>query len=102
MRSFVKNSGLGFAIPYLHNGQMHDYLPDFLVRLNTSDERHLILKTKGYDPLEEVKSAAAARWVNAVNADGKHGAWAYRLVRKPTDIPPVLERMIDLTPGGSD
>jgi type III restriction enzyme len=22
--AFVKNSGLGFAIPYLHNGQMHD------------------------------------------------------------------------------
>jgi len=23
--TFVKNAGLGFAIPYLHNGQMHDY-----------------------------------------------------------------------------
>ena len=23
--AFVKNAGLGFAIPYLHNGQMHDY-----------------------------------------------------------------------------
>src|ERR1019366_6790391 len=28
VHSFVKNAGLGFAIPYLHNGQMHDYMPD--------------------------------------------------------------------------
>jgi type III restriction enzyme len=33
--AFVKNSGLGFAIPYLHNGQMHDYIPDFIIRLKT-------------------------------------------------------------------
>jgi type III restriction enzyme len=31
--AFVKNAGLGFAIPYLYNGQMHDYMPDFIVRL---------------------------------------------------------------------
>jgi type III restriction enzyme len=26
--AFVKNAGLGFAIPYFHNGQVHEYLPD--------------------------------------------------------------------------
>ena len=26
--SFVKNAGLGFAIPYYHNGETHDYVPD--------------------------------------------------------------------------
>ena len=66
----MKNAGLGFAIPYLHNGQLHDYVPDFIVRLKTDPPRHLILETKGYDPLEEVKRAAAERWVAAVNADG--------------------------------
>ncbi len=75
--AFVKNSGLGFAIPYLHNGQMHDYVPDFIVRLKTEPASHLILETKGYDPLEEVKRAAAERWVAAVNADGTYGRWAY-------------------------
>ena len=75
--AFVKNSGLGFAIPYLHNGQMHDYVPDFIVRLKTEPASHLILETKGYDPLEEVKAAAAERWVAAVNADGTYGPWAY-------------------------
>ena len=33
VEAFVKNAGLGFAIPYLHNGQPHDYVPDFIVRL---------------------------------------------------------------------
>ncbi|HUY15651.1 MAG TPA: type III restriction endonuclease subunit R [Terriglobia bacterium] len=84
--AFVKNSGLGFAIPYLHNGQMHDYMPDFIVRLKASPPLHLILETKGYDPLEEVKRAAAERWVAAVNADGTHGAWKYFVAHRPTEI----------------
>lgn len=77
--AFAKNAGLGFAIPYLHNGQPHDYVPDFLVRLD--DGTHLILETKGFDPLAEVKAAAAERWTSAVNADGTHGTWRYALVR---------------------
>src|SRR5439155_25889549 len=49
--AFVKNDQLGFAIPYLHNGQPHDYVPDFLVRLRRKGggEIRLILETKGYD-----------------------------------------------------
>src|SRR6266566_1011574 len=58
--AFVKNAGLGFAIPYLHNGEPHDFEPDFIVRLNDSSNRHLIIETKGYDPLAEVKQQAAA------------------------------------------
>src|ERR1041385_9510971 len=70
--AFVKNSGLGFAIPYLHNGQMHDYVPDFMIRLKSDPPLNLILETKGYDELEEIKHAAADRWVSAVNADGSY------------------------------
>jgi len=83
--SFVKNSGLGFAIPYFHNGLSHDYVPDFIVRLETETEaeNYLIIETKGFDPLEGVKSAAAIRWVKAVNEDGKFGRWQYAVARKP-------------------
>jgi type III restriction enzyme len=84
--AFVKNSGLGFAIPYLYNGQMHDYVPDFIIRLKTDPPVHLILETKGYDEREEVKVAAAQRWVEAVNADGTYGKWRYALVKKTTDV----------------
>jgi type III restriction enzyme len=84
--AFAKNAGLGFAIPYLHNGQMHDYEPDFLVRLKGDSNRHLILETKGYDPLAEIKTQAAKRWVAAVNADGRYGRWVFRMVRKIEDV----------------
>jgi type III restriction enzyme len=89
--AFAKNAGLGFAIPYFHNGQRHDYVPDFIVRLAGGDGRHLILETKGFDPLEEVKRAAALRWVEAVNADGTYGTWSFGLAKKVSDVPDLLD-----------
>ena len=90
--AFVKNAGLGFAIPYLHNGQMHDYLPDFIIRMCSDESHHLILEVKGYDTLEEVKAAAAERWINAVNADGKYGRWRYAMVKKVTDVNSAIKQ----------
>jgi type III restriction enzyme len=69
-----------------HNGQMHDYLPDFLIRLKTDSLCHLILETKGYDPLEEVKRAVAERWVAAVNAGGSYGHWQFAMAKKVADV----------------
>ncbi len=85
--SFVKNFNLGFAIPYSHSGESREYLPDFLARIQVNGDEvgTLILETKGFDPLAGAKEAGARRWVAAVNADGAHGRWAYRLVRAPTD-----------------
>ena len=92
VRAFAKNAGLGFAVPYFDNGERHDYVPDFLVQLNSEPPTMLILETKGFDTLEDVKKAAALRWVNAVNADGAHGRWAYELVHDISKIPAVLDR----------
>ena len=89
--AFVKNAGLGFAIPYLYNGQMHDYMPDFIVRLKMNPPVHLILETKGFDEREEVKRAAAERWVAAVNADGTFGTWKYALAKKPVEVPQLID-----------
>jgi len=86
--AFVKNAQMGFGIPYLHNGQPHDYEPDFIVR--TTDGLNLILETKGYDELADVKRQAAERWVAAVNADGKHGQWKYAMARKLSDVAEIL------------
>ncbi len=88
--AFVKNAGLGFAIPYLHNGQMHDYVPDFIIRLASDEPRYLILETKGFDPTEEVKRAAAERWVRAVNADGGYGRWSYVVAKRVSDVGPLI------------
>jgi type III restriction enzyme len=86
VEAFAKNAGLGFGIPYLYNGQMHDYIPDFLVRLNDKPNTTLILETKGFDPLAEVKASAAARWVSAVNAEGSYGIWQYEIVRSVSAV----------------
>jgi type III restriction enzyme len=88
--AFVKNAGLGLVIPYLHDGQGHDFVPDFIVRLVGEPAVHLILETKGYDPLAEVKEAAARRWVSAVNADGRHGEWRFRMARSIADVAYIL------------
>jgi type III restriction enzyme len=84
--AFVKNAGLGFAIPYLDNSQPHDYMPDFIVRLKTEPPIQLILETKGYDPLAETKAGAAKRWVDAVNADGTYGRWAYAMLGQISEV----------------
>lgn len=93
--AFVKNQGLGFAIPYFHNGQPHDYTPDFIVRLKTvvpSRPRFLILEVKGFDPLAEVKADAAQRWCDAVNADGKYGHWQYAMAKSAEETRAILNR----------
>jgi type III restriction enzyme len=65
---------------------MHDYLPDFIIRSEADKDRYLILEVKGYDPLEEVKTAAALRWVNAVNRDGRYGSWRYGMIKKISEL----------------
>lgn len=92
--AFVKNHGLNFAIPYLHNGQPREYLPDFVIRLNSPGERFLIAELKGADweGLAEVKAQAAHRWCAAVNATGDFGHWAYVLGFAVADIVGHLDR----------
>lgn len=90
--AFVKNSGLGFTVPYTHNGAMHDYIPDFLVRLRSGSEHlNLILEVKGHDELAGVKRAAAQRWVDAVNADGRFGTWRYAMAMRPSEVRTTLD-----------
>ena len=57
-------------------------MPDFIVLLKIGPPIYLILETKGYDPLTDVKKGAAERWVSAVNSDGSYGKWAYQMVRQ--------------------
>jgi type III restriction enzyme len=93
--AFAKNAGLGFSIPYLHNGQPHEYVPDFIIRLAGEPDRYLVLETKGFDELADIKAQAADRWVKAVNADGRFGTWRYAMARKPGDIAGILARAGD-------
>ena len=88
--AFVKNQGLGFSIPYLHAGGTHEYIPDFLARLDNGTT--LILEAKGgRDDKADVKAQAAERWVNAVNADGQFGEWRYAICRDMNAVPQAID-----------
>jgi type III restriction enzyme len=90
--AFVKNQGLGFAIPYLHGGGSHEYIPDFLIRLD--NRMTLILEAKGgRDEKAEIKEQAAQRWVAAVNADGRYGEWRYAICRDMNAVPSLIGEM---------
>ena len=69
---------------------MHDYEPDFIVRIKSDPPLNVIVETKGYDPLKDVKRQAAERWVSAVNAEGQFGSWRYELIEKISDVPAKL------------
>ena len=95
--AWVRNQNLGFAIPYLRDSERHDYIPDFLVRLQFDGREvgTLILEVKGgQDDWAEVKKAAAKRWVRAINEDGGHGLWEYMMVRDPAD---AAKAIVDAT-----
>ena len=62
---------------------------------NSDGERYLILETIGYDPLKEVKKAAAERWANAVNSDGKFGNWTFNMIGEPTEASGILSTALD-------
>jgi type III restriction enzyme len=69
-------------------------MPDFIIRLKGDPSRYLILETKGFDPLAEVKAQAALRWVEAVNAEGSYGLWIYAMARKPEEASKRIEEAI--------
>jgi type III restriction enzyme len=92
VKSFVKNAGLGLGIPYFHNGQLHEYLPDFIVQITADNPTYLMIETKGYDPLKETKRAAAERWCRAVSTLHSFGTWSYYLAHKPEEVKSILSQ----------
>lgn len=86
--SYAKNDHLGFAIPYVHKGRGHAYLPDFLVRLvrRAGDiERTLIVEVSGGQkspgPTAAKATTARDQWCVAVNNHGGFGRWGYIEIR---------------------
>lgn len=77
--AWAKNDHLGFSILYLWNGSKRKYIPDFLVRYKSG--KTLVLEIKGEDsPRDQAKRHALGQWVQAVNAHGGFGTWAWDVV----------------------
>jgi type III restriction enzyme len=100
--SYVKNDHLGLTIPYVHEGRTHQYVPDFLVRLQDRGDgpvRTLIVEVSGGlkapGPTEAKADAALYQWCPAVNNHGGWGLWDYVEIRSKNDAPRLLREAIE-------
>jgi type III restriction enzyme len=94
VRAYVKNDHLGFAIPYVLEGRPHDFIPDFIVRIDDGhgddddDPLNLIVEVSGRDLEAKRAKCEAARtlWVPAVNNRGEFGRWAFIEIGDPWTV----------------
>ena len=81
VKTYVKNQGLGFKVPYRYGSNMRKYLPDFIVRIDDGkkDLLNLIVEVKGYrgEDAKEKKATMDTYWIPGVNNLGTHGRWAF-------------------------
>ena len=102
VKSYVKNERLGFTIPYVHLGRTHEYVPDFLVRLETEPdevERTLIVEVSGTmkspGPAAAKADTARNQWCAAVNNWGEFGRWGYIEIHNPAEFSSLLDEAIE-------
>lgn len=89
--AWVKNDHIGFEIPYIYQGIVHKYRPDFLVKL--ADGSHIIIEVKGQDTEQDkVKRDFLDEWVKAVNQYKSFGKWNWGVVEEPGEIEGVIRQ----------
>ena len=81
VRSYVKNQGLGFDVPYLYGSTSRKYIPDFIVQIDDGrpDLLNLVVEIKGYRGEDAKEKASTMRnyWVPGVNNLEKFGRWEF-------------------------
>lgn len=89
--SYAKNDHLGFQIYYMWAGSRRRYVPDFLIRFTSGIT--LALEIKGTDsPQNQAKHHALNEWVQAINAAGGFGQWAWDVAFSPDEVQDILDR----------
>jgi len=89
--SWARNDHLGFVIKYLYNGILHDYYPDFLIRLKNGVT--LVLEIKGVDSNQDrEKRRHLQEWTDVVNEDGGHGTWTWDVAFNPGDVRGIIAK----------
>jgi len=101
--SYVKNHNLQFFIPYTYEGEAHNYIPDFIVRLRAPDGAqplNLIIEVSGEPKPEKAAKVETARslWVPAVNNDGRYGRWGFIEISDPWDAKNTIRAHLAATP----
>lgn len=90
---------VGLVIPYRYQGHSHRYEPDFIVKVRGGSL--VVLEIKGvkgevHAPDQvRAKSAAAKKWVAAVNNSRRFGHWAYEICRDVSKLRSRLARHAD-------
>ena len=103
--SYVKNHNLNFFIPYTISGEEHNYIPDFIVRVNDGkgkdDTLNLIVEVTGEkDKGKEAKVTTARNlWVPAINNHGGFGRWAFIEIADPWDAKNVIRNALVVSGG---
>lgn len=100
--AYAKNDHLGFAIPYVHKGRTHAYVPDFLLRLVRAEgepfDRTLVVEVSGgqKSPGPTAVKARTARdsWCAAVNNHAGNGRWGYVEITSMVGVRTVLSDAI--------
>jgi len=121
VESYVKNHNLQFFIPYTYEGEAHNYIPDFIVRLRAPDGAqmsldggggagqaapagapareplNLIIEVSGEPKPEKAAKVETARslWVPAVNNDGRFGRWAFLEISDPWDAMNTIRAFLE-------
>ena len=100
--AYTKNEGIGFEIPYLHQGRTHSYKPDFLLRLVQRDDvvRTLIVEVSGGQkspgPTKAKADTARNQWCVAVNNHAGFGRWGYVEIKTMVGVREALNDAINL------
>lgn len=90
--AYAKNDHLGFQIYYMWAGSRRRYVPDFLIRFTNGVT--LALEIKGTDsPQNQAKRHALNEWVQAINAAGGFGQWAWDVAFNPDEVQDILDRV---------
>jgi type III restriction enzyme len=97
VKTFVKNHGLGFVIPYVFDTHPHAYFPDFIVVWH--DEHgtaNVIVEVTGERNEKKIAKTETARdrWVPAVNNTGKWGEWAFVEVQDLSDAAALIRAKV--------
>jgi len=102
VRSYVKNQGLSFEVPYRFGSENRRYLPDFIVRVDDGrgddDLLNLVVEIKGYrrEDAKEKKNTMDAYWVPGVNNSGRYGRWAFAEFTEVFQIEADFEKKIEV------
>lgn len=100
---YVKNERLGFTIPYAIKSENHEYVPDFIVRIDDGHGRNdllnLVVEVSGREKIEKQEKTSTARtmWVPAVNALGTFGRWAFHETSDPWNVKNEIREAISTT-----